>query len=106
MGFPSPATDYTEERPNLNAICRISPTSLLYEHDGDIYVIDRAVAPVRGEEFLYELWGECGLGKMMGRSLITSDGDSLEGSVLEEVITLGAVMFKIRPLHEDSRPII
>ncbi|WP_158780583.1 hypothetical protein [Pantoea sp. BAV 3049] len=106
MGFPSPATDYTEERPNLNAICRISPTSQLYEHNGDIYVIDRAVPPGRGDEFIYELYGEVGLGKMMGKSLITSDGDYLEGSVLEEVITLGAVMFKIRPLHEDSRPVI
>lgn len=106
MGFPSPATDYIEERLSLNTLCCISPTSQLYEHDGDIYVIDRAVAPGQGDEFLFELWGECGLGRMRGRSLITSDGEALEGGVLEEVITLGTVMFTIRPLHEDSRPVI
>ena len=76
------------------------------EFDGDIYVIDRALAPGQGDEFLYVLHGEVGLGKMMGRSLITSNGDSLEGSVLEEVITLGAVMFVIKPLYEAHRPTI
>lgn len=106
MGFPSPATDYIEDRLNLNKLCGICPTSQLYEHDGDIYVIDRAVSPAGADEFLYELYGEIGLGKMMGKSLITSDGDSLDGSVLEDVITLGTVMFTIRPLHEDSRPVI
>lgn len=106
MGFPSPATDYIEDALSLNTICGICPTSQLYEHDGDLYVIDRAVTPAKGEEFLYELWGECGLGKMMGGALITCDGDAIEGSILEEVITLGAVMFTIRPLHEESRPVI
>ncbi|WP_158781575.1 hypothetical protein [Pantoea sp. BAV 3049] len=106
MGFPSPATDYTEERPNLNTICRISPTSQLYEKDGDIYVIDRAVRPSRGDEFIYELYGQCGIGKMQGKALITSDGETIEGPVLDDLMMLGTVTFTIVTHYEDHRPII
>ncbi len=34
MGFPSPATDYTEQRLTVNSICNVGPNTLLFERSG------------------------------------------------------------------------
>lgn len=33
MGFPLPATDYTEQRLTINSICNVGPNTRLYERD-------------------------------------------------------------------------
>lgn len=43
---------------------------------------------------------------MAGRSIITSEGDVIEGEQLREVIVLGKVIVSIRSLYERERPTI
>ncbi|WLS77349.1 hypothetical protein Q3V30_12710 [Erwinia pyri] len=43
---------------------------------------------------------------MMGGSLITQDGEAIEGDCLEDVTVLGKVAFMITVCHDDCRPMI
>ena len=40
MGFPSPATDYTEQRLTVNSICNVGPNTLLFERSCGYVVLD------------------------------------------------------------------
>ncbi|SSN92777.1 Uncharacterised protein [Klebsiella pneumoniae] len=34
MGFPSPASDYVEQRLSVNSICNVGPNTRVFERDG------------------------------------------------------------------------
>ncbi|WP_426817692.1 hypothetical protein ACP3TC_05100 [Winslowiella sp. 2C04] len=107
MGFPSPANDYIEKRLTIDDFVVANPASTMICDIGDrLLVIDRSVPPKSGSMIYYELMGECGVGKIMGRSLITPDGEAFEGSVLEELEVVGVVTAEILKMHEPDRPII
>ncbi len=40
MGFPSPATDYVEQRLSVNSICNVGPNTLVFERSGGYVVLD------------------------------------------------------------------
>ncbi|WP_034948047.1 S24/S26 family peptidase [Erwinia oleae] len=107
MGFPSPAQDYVESRIDLNTlfIPRPSATSL-FDFDGIMHLIDASERPRDGDVLAYELFGEVGIGKLMGRAIVTRDGDAIEGGALDDVIILGRVTLMIQKLWDDDRPII
>lgn len=107
MGFPSPASDYIEKRLTIDDFVVTNPTSTVICDAGDrILVIDRGVTPKNGSVIYYELMGEHGVGKLMGRSIITPDGEAYEGEALEELEVVGVVMAEILKIHEPDRPII
>ncbi|WP_336798208.1 hypothetical protein [Erwinia aphidicola] len=96
MGFPSPATDYIEDSVCLNRLFIPHPSATsLVEFGGLQYVIDRSLAPGNGSVICYEIFGEVAIGKIMGRAIITPEGEALEGQVMEEVIVLGTVILTI-----------
>lgn len=107
MGFPSPATDYIEDGICLNRLFIPHPSATsLVEFGGLQYVIDSAAVPGPGSEICYEMFGEVAIGKMMGKSIITSDGDAIEGEALSEVIVLGAVVLTITQHFDFNGPAI
>lgn len=69
-GFPSPATDYTEEELDLNAYCIRRPSSTFFVraigdsmrdmglHSGDLMVVDKAEKPLQGDIVIAEAEGE------------------------------------------------
>ncbi|HBJ6374633.1 TPA: translesion error-prone DNA polymerase V autoproteolytic subunit [Salmonella enterica subsp. enterica serovar Eastbourne] len=69
-GFPSPATDYTEEELDLNAYCIRRPSSTFFVraigdsmrdmglHSGDLMVVDKAEKPLKGDIVIAETEGE------------------------------------------------
>ncbi|MEH9439557.1 hypothetical protein [Klebsiella quasipneumoniae] len=54
MGFPSPATDYTEQRLTVNSICNVGPNTRLYERDGGYVVLDISLKPSQGSQLLIQ----------------------------------------------------
>jgi len=54
----------------------------------------------------YEIFGEVAIGKMMGRAIITPDGDAIEGEALSEVIVIGTVVLTITQHHDFNGPLI
>lgn len=106
MGFPSPATDYVESRIDLNVICQIRPTVSMLEIDGDFHLVDSGLKPCSGDLLCFELYGDVGVGKLMGQSIITRDGEALEGAAMEGIVVLGKVTFMVSSFYDDHRPII
>lgn len=107
MGFPSPANDYIETRINLNEVMVAHPaaTSIIREPER-ILVIDRSLKANQGDTVAFELFGEGYIGKLMGRSLITEDGEAIEGQALEDVVMLGVVTWIVLDILEQHRPTI
>ncbi len=105
MGFPSPAQDYVESRIDLNALFIHHPSAtFLVERDNLSYVVDSSLKPAPGDEVCYELFGEQGIGKMMGRAIITPDGEALEGSVLDDLVICGVVVLQVMKVWDDQLP--
>lgn len=82
MGFPSPATDYVEQRLTVNSICNVGPSTLLLERSGGYVVLDISLKPKQGSQLLIRHGGGTELATLRGRSLITEDGEAIEGEAL------------------------
>ena len=107
MGFPSPATDYIERRLTPSILCNMGADSRVLETDVGFAVIEPATKKTPGDVLLILCDGHTQFAKLMGRSLITDDGEAIEGSALEEVEVLGRVTFFInRALGDDDCPTI
>ncbi|MCQ4105140.1 phage repressor protein [Erwinia persicina] len=107
MGFPSPAKDYIEPRLDLNEIFILHPAATtLVQYDGITYIVDAALTPRDGDTLCYEIFGEQGIGKLMGGCIVTPDGECIEGEVLNDVVVMGKVTTAITPLYDCGRPTI
>ena len=102
MGFPSPATDYTEQRLTVNSICNVWPNTRLYERDGGYVVLDISMKPKQGSQLLIQHGGGTELATLRGRSLITEDGEAIEGEALDDVTVAGVVTFTICDVRQDN----
>ncbi|EMW9216374.1 hypothetical protein ACMSZ4_004045 [Enterobacter hormaechei] len=107
MGFASPASDYVERQLTPEILCNIGAESRILETDVGFAVIEPATLKTPGDVLLILCDGHTQFAKLMGRSLITDDGEAIEGSALEEVEVLGRVTFFInRALGDDECPTI
>lgn len=105
MGFPSPAADYVEDRINLNTLFVHHPSATsLIDHGGLTYVVDAAITPRDGDTLCYEIFGEQGIGKLMGGCIVTPDGEVIEGEALSEVIVMGKVILTITQHYYFNGP--
>ncbi|HCY3429328.1 TPA: hypothetical protein O1M59_001642 [Klebsiella variicola] len=102
MGFPSPATDYTEQRLTVNSICNVGPNTRLYERDGGYVVLDISMKPRQGSQLLIQHGGGTELATLRGKSLITDDGEAIEGDALDDITVIGVVTFTICDVRQDS----
>lgn len=102
MGFPSPATDYTESTLTVNSICRIDANCRVIETESGYAVIDRSLRPQDGEVVLAQTAARIQFAKWYGGSLITEDGEAIEGDSLDDVEVYGVVTFTITGLYHDD----
>ncbi|HAV1644928.1 TPA: hypothetical protein JG863_000240 [Enterobacter hormaechei subsp. steigerwaltii] len=106
MGFPSPATDYVERQLTPEALCNMGADSRVLETDLGFAVIEPLSKRTHGDVLLILCDGHTQFAKLMGRSLITDDGEAIEGSALEDVEVLGRVTFFINRALDDDCPAI
>lgn len=107
MGFPSPATDYIERRLTPAILCNMGADSRVLETNVGFAVIEPATKKTPGDVLLILCDGHTQFAKLMGKALITDDGEAIEGSALEEVEVLGRVTYFInRALGDDDCPSI
>ncbi|HBR7326641.1 TPA: hypothetical protein MIN96_23450 [Klebsiella pneumoniae] len=102
MGFTSPATDYTEQRLTVNSICNVGPNTMLFETGGGYVVVDVSLKPRQGSQVLINYDGRTEVAKVMGASLITEDGEAIEGEALDDVTVAGVVTHTIIDVRSDS----
>lgn len=107
MGFPSPAQDYIETRIDLNELLISHPSSTLIINDvGRVVIVDRSLRVSQGHTVAFELFGEGHIGKLLGRALITEDGEAIEGEALDEVTIIGRVTHIALEITPEHRPTI
>ncbi|MEG5883731.1 hypothetical protein UXP46_00470 [Enterobacter ludwigii] len=104
MGFPSPATDYVEQRLSPAMICNMGAESRVLETDIGFAVIEPASKKLPGDVFLILCGGHTQFASLMGQALITEDGEAIEGEALEDVQVLGRVTFFINRATQDTLP--
>jgi len=105
MGFPSPATDYVETRLSPETICNIGIDSRILETSSGFAVIEPISRLVQGQVLLILSGGRTQFARVMGKSLIFNDGETMEGDAAEEVEVMGRVTFFINSTDADDRPV-
>lgn len=105
MGFPSPATDYIETALTVNSLCNITANSRVIATDRGYVVLDLSLKVVQGSVVLIRVAGDLQFAKLMGRSFITVEGDSIEGEALDDVEVLGVATHAINDMRQDESPI-
>ena len=107
MGFPSPAQDYIEPRLSLNSVFIPNPATTFRVDIPDGFLLVDSTAKVKpGNRIAYQWNGYSGLGKMYRNSLVTEEGEVIEGEPLNDVIVLGKVTCEVRHVYDDGRPTI
>ena len=101
MGFPSPATDYVENRLNPHDMCTTESSRILETSEG-YAVIDPVIKLNPGEVLLILTDGHTQFARLHGKALITSDGEAIEGEALEGVEVMGKVSYFIRRVQGDD----
>ncbi|HDS8779586.1 TPA: hypothetical protein QHV38_005090 [Klebsiella michiganensis] len=103
--FPSPAADYVESALTATAACDISANSQVIETDRGYVVLDLSLKVTQGSVLLIRLAGELQFAKLMGRSFITAEGESIEGEALKDVESLGVATHAINDLRQYTSPV-
>ena len=106
MGFASPATDYVERQLTPEILCHMGAHTRALETDMRFAVIEPATKKTPGDVLLILCDGHTQFAKLMGKALITDDGEAIEGAALEEVEVLGRVTFFINRALDDDCPAI
>lgn len=77
--------------------------SRVLETDVGFAVIEPATKKTPGDVLLILCDGHTQFAKLMGKALITDDGEAIEGEAAEEVEVLGRVTYFINSVIEDDR---
>jgi len=101
MGFPSPAGDYVEQRFSPASMC-ITNTSRILETSSGFAVIEPCTRLVQNQVLLILSGGRTQFARVMGRALITDDGEAIEGEAAEEVEVMGRVTYFINSALQDD----
>ncbi|MBZ7565885.1 hypothetical protein [Klebsiella grimontii] len=102
MGFPSPATDYIESTLTVNSLCNITANSRVISTDRGYVVLDLSLKVKQGGILLIRSAGELQFAKLMGRSFITVEGESIEGDAMDDVTVAGVVTHIICDVRSDG----
>ena len=103
MGFPSPAGDYVETRLTPERICGVGIDTRIMETSSGFAVIEPCTRLVQNQVLLILSGGRTQFARVMGRALITDDGEAIEGEAAEEVEVLGRVTYFINSMLQDDR---
>ncbi|VUS50407.1 hypothetical protein [Klebsiella spallanzanii] len=105
MAFPSPAADYMESALTVSGACNISANSRVVRTDRGFVVLDLSLKVKQGSTVLIRAAGELQFAKLMGRSFITVEGESIEGEALDDVEVLGVATHVINDMRQDDSPV-
>ncbi len=105
MGFVSPANDYVEQRLSPASICTTNESRILETSSG-FAVIEPVTRLVQGQVLLILSGGQTQFARFLGKSLITEDGEAIEGDAAEEVEVMGRVTYFINSTDaNDESPV-
>ena len=68
-------------------------------------VLDLSLKVKQGSILLIRSAGELQFAKLMGRSFITVEGESIEGDAMDEVEVLGVATHVINDMRQDDSPV-
>ena len=105
MGFPSPAGDYVEQRLTPERICGIGMDSRILETSSGFAVIEPCTRLVQNQVLLILSGGRTQFARVMGRALITDDGEAIEGEAAEGVEIMRRVTYFINSTDADDIPV-
>ena len=108
MAFPSPAKDYIETPLTVESLCQVDANCMVIETTGGYAVIDRSLCAEQGDMVLINHCSRNQFAKLMGKALITDDGESLEGEALDDVDVAGVVTYTVHDLRrkpDDELPV-
>ncbi|UVV74337.1 phage repressor protein [Pantoea agglomerans] len=107
MGFPSPASDYIEQRIDLNDVLMPHRNNMILIETPDGFVLaDKSLKPAPGDKVAFQLGEFPQLGRLFRTGIITSDGETIDGEGMDGIIVLGKVTTEVLSVHEPSRPTI
>ncbi|MFI2852642.1 hypothetical protein ACH677_10925 [Klebsiella aerogenes] len=106
MGFPSPANDYAQRALTVDMICGTGPNTRTVETATGYAVIDVSLKPKQNSTVMIAYSGITDFAKVMGRSLITRDGEAIEGESLADVELIGVVTHIISKAGFDDCPVM
>ena len=104
MGFVSPAGDYIERRLNPENMLTTDQSRIVETATG-YAVIEPVTKLSQGQVLLILSGGYTQFAKLQGRSLITDDGEAIEGEAMGEVEVMGRVTYFINRALEDEAPV-
>ncbi len=105
MGFPSPASDYIETRLTPERICGVGIDTRILETSSGFAVIEPCNRLVQNQVLLILSGGRTQFARVMGRALITDDGEAIEGEAAEGVEVMGRVTCFINSTDADDIPV-
>ncbi len=91
MGFTSPAADYVAPRLSSEIIYGIGIDSRILETSSGFAVFEPSTRLVQNQILLILSGGRTQFARVMGRALITDDGEAIKGAAAEEVEVMGRV---------------
>ncbi|MEH5098736.1 hypothetical protein PO486_12680 [Atlantibacter hermannii] len=106
MGFPSPAMDFIQTRLTPDIVCGTNANTMIIETTGGYAVVEKGSQPKAGEYVLINWLGRNYFARPAGKSLITEDGEAIEGEALDDVSVIGVVTWLVNKARNDDAPIM
>ncbi|WP_080465727.1 hypothetical protein, partial [Enterobacter hormaechei] len=97
---------YVERQLSPSVLCNIGAESRVLETDVGFAVIEPATKKRPGDVLLILCDGHTQFAKLMGKALITDDGEAIEGEALDDVRLVGVVTHTISPVWVDDNPVM
>ena len=96
------------QRYKLDELCGINRNSCLVETSGGYAIFQTDKVPHDGMRVVLSAFGRLQFAVVMGGGLITEDGESIEGDVIDDVNVLGVVTFFINgaTAFTDDNPVM
>ncbi|HFD0404733.1 TPA: hypothetical protein ACF027_002791 [Klebsiella quasipneumoniae subsp. similipneumoniae] len=87
-------------------MCNVGPNTRLFERSGGYVVLDASLKPKQGSQVLIQHGGGTELATLRGKSLITEDGEAIEGDALDDVTVYSVLTHTLNIIGEDKLPTI
>jgi hypothetical protein len=107
MGFPSPATDRTEQTLTITHLCGYDGNYRTIETSAGYAIVNIARKPEVGDTVLISFCGRMDFASVQGKALITQDREAIEGDALDYTMVMGVVTHLLNCVTDtDNRPVI
>lgn len=106
MSYTSTVLANTETPMTLASLCRLDGKYRAIEISPGFVVVDITSHPQPGDTVAFSFCGGMQFARVQGKSLITPDGDVIEGDALDDVRVAGVVIFLIKEINNDELPTI